>query len=32
MRALTLKGSNKVKVTFSSAGSSVVIWHKARFR
>ena len=32
MRALTLKGSNKIKVTFSSAGSSVVIRHKTRFR
>ena len=31
MRALTLKGSNKVKVTFSSAGSSVVIRHKNVF-
>ena len=32
MRALTLKGSTKVKVTFSPAGSSVVIRHKTRFR
>ena len=31
-RALTLKGSHKVKVTFSSAGSSAVIRHKTRFR
>ena len=32
MRALTSKGSNKIKVTFSPAGSSVVIRHKTRFR
>ena len=32
MRALTLKGSNKINVTFSPAGSSVVIRHKTRFR
>ena len=31
MGALTLKGSNKIKVTFSPAGASV-IRHKARFR
>ena len=31
MRALTLKGSNKIKVTFSSAGPSVVIRHKNVF-
>ena len=31
MRVLTLKGSNKIKVTFSSAGSSVVMRHKNVF-
>ena len=31
MQALTLKGSHKIKVTFSPTGSSAVIRHKTRF-